>query len=103
GAVARAAQRGEGRDGRGRGLAALDERLHLWNTEVRVQTRRAPAARSDADLDAVNASFEQKPCALSGCDVARDKLNAVEPFPERLNRACHHDRVAMREIGRAHV
>jgi hypothetical protein len=35
---------------------------------------------------------------FGGRDVARDQLNAVEPFPERLNRARHHDGVAVCDV-----
>ena len=62
------------------GLAALDQRLHLRHAEVRVQPRRAAAARPDADLDAVDAALEQKADALGGGDVAGDELDVVEPL-----------------------
>ena len=82
----------------GRRLAALDERLDLRHAEVRVQPRRAAAAWADADLDAVHAALEQEPRAFGGRDIAGDELDAVEPLPECLDRARHHDRVAVRDV-----
>ena len=40
--------------------AALGERLHLRHAEVRVEPGGASAARPDADLDPVDAAFEQE-------------------------------------------
>ena len=78
--------------------AALGERLHLRHAEVRVQPGRAAAARSDADLDAVDAALEQEADALRGRDVAGDQLDVAEPLPERLDRARHDGRVAVRDV-----
>ena len=78
--------------------AALRERLHLRDAEVRVQPRRAAAARSDADLDAVDALLEQEAHALGGRDVAGDELDVAEPLPERLDRARHDGRMAVRDV-----
>ena len=78
--------------------AALDQRLHLRHAEIRVEPRRAAAARTDADLDAVDAALEQKLCPLCGRDVAGDELDAVEPLSERLDGARHDRRMAMRDV-----
>ena len=61
---------------------ALDERLQLRHAEARRHARRAAAARTDADLDAVGAEIEQKPGALGGRDVARDHLDLAEALAE---------------------
>ena len=78
--------------------AAFRQRLHLRHAEVRVEPRGAPAARPDADLDAVDAALEQEPDALRGRDVAGDELDVAEPLAERLDRARHDGRMAVRDV-----
>ena len=52
----------------------------LRHAEVGRQSRRAAAAWTDADLDAVDAALEQERRALGGRDVAGDELDVAEPL-----------------------
>ena len=78
--------------------AALDQRLDLRHAEVRVEPRRAAAARTDADLDAVDAALDQEAHALGRGDVAGDQLDVAELLAERLDGARHHHGVAVRDV-----
>ena len=95
-AVALDAAVGDERHAAAGGRAALDERLHLRHAEVRVEPRRAPAAGSDADLDAVDAALEQEADALRGRHVAGDQLDVAEPL-----RGTRRWRAPSRPSGRA--
>ena len=68
------------------------------HAEVRVQPGGAAAARSDPDLDAVDALIEQEAHAVRGRDVAGDQLDVAEAFPERLDRARHDGRMTVRDV-----
>ena len=76
----------------------VDERLHLRHAEVGVQPRRAAATGPDADLDAVDASIEQEPHALSGRHVARNQLDVAELRPEGFDGPAHHGGVAVGDV-----
>ena len=77
-AVAPDAAVGDERHALADGQPRLHERLDLRHAEVRRQPRRAAAAGTDADLDAVDAALEQEPRALGGRDVAGDQLDVAE-------------------------
>ena len=57
-----------------------------------------PPPRPDADLDPVDAVFEQEPRAVGGRDVAGHQFDVPESFPERLDRPRHHRRMPVRDV-----
>ena len=83
--------------------AALDQRLQLRHAEAGGQPRRAAAAGADADLDGVDAALGEKPHAFGRRDVAGDQLDVGEALAERVDRAGHHHRVAVRDVDHDHV
>src|SRR5919201_287 len=85
------------------GAPALDQRLRLGHAVAGRHARRAPAARADADLDAVDAALQQERGTFGGADVAGNHLHVAEALPQLANRAVHHDRVAVRDVDHEHV
>ena len=61
-----------------RGVAAADERFDLRHAEVRVQPRRAAAARTDADLDAVDAALGEEVHAFRRRHITGNELGVAE-------------------------
>ena len=73
-----------------------DQRLDLRHAEVGGQPRRAAAARTDADLDAVDAALEQEPRAFGRRHVAGDRSRR-----RRAACAAARSRAPSRASGRA--
>ena len=64
-----------------------------------VQPRRAAAAGTDADLDAVDAAVDQELRALGGRDVARRSARHRRTAARNcLDGPLHHQRVAVRDV-----
>ena len=83
--------------------AAFVERLQLRHAEAGRQSRGAAAARSNPDLDRIDASLGEEPHALGRRDVAGDELDRGERLPERLDRSRHDDGMAVRDVDDDHV
>src|SRR5687767_10875084 len=56
------------------GGSAFDKRLKLRHAEIRIEARRAPAPRTNAHLDAIDAPLDEICCAIGSCHVPCHEL-----------------------------
>src|ERR687888_31947 len=75
----------------------------LWHADAGDDARRADRAGADADLHAVRAMIDERPCAIAGADVAADDLYARIALLDPLHTIEHALRMAMRGVHDEHV